>query len=287
MSDQGRRHELLTTSAVLIALSTTTVVLRLTVRFFIVKKPGMDDYMMLGSTLFNVGYLVCIVCIQADGLGFPMRTLTSENMRSFLKLSIVIEVIYYTIILFIKISIVFMYLRFAVSKTFRRFCYGTIAIQTLLFMASVTGTLRQCRPLEKVWDVPRLVSGTCINSTAFFYAISSLNISTDIWILGLPIPTLRAIHICRREKYGLYCVFGIGIFATALSIVRLQSIYTYTLSIDPIHDGILINLWSIIEINSAIVCANIPALKILFTPRLLIEQTRTNNRSTCFGSLEA
>jgi hypothetical protein len=41
-----------------------------------------------------------------------------------------------------------------------------------------------------------------------------------------------------------------------------------------------VNLWSIIEVNSAIVCANIPALKPLFKPRSLLESFRGCKRSS-------
>jgi hypothetical protein len=56
-----------------------------------------------------------------------------------------------------------------------------------------------------------------------------------------------------------------GVFSCIASIVRLQSIRTYTQSADPFYDSVQINLWSIIEVNIGIICASIPALKPLIS----------------------
>ena len=90
-------------------------------------------------------------------------------------------------------------------------------------------------------------------------------------IFALPIKTLININRPRNEKIALVCVFGVGTFATIVAIVRLHTIYTYTLAADPFQQSILVNLWSVIEINVAIACASAPALKPLFTPQALRE----------------
>lgn len=49
------------------------------------------------------------------------------------------------------------------------------------------------------------------------------------------------------------------------SIVRLYTIGKFTRSTDPFYDAIPINIWSFVEINAAIICASVPAMKPLFT----------------------
>ncbi|KAI1844222.1 hypothetical protein JX265_010279 [Neoarthrinium moseri] len=240
---------------------------------------GWDDGMIIVATLISIVYFIMLLISKQHKLGYEMKMLTVENMVALLKATYAVEFVYYTIVYTIKASIVFMYLRFAVSKIFRQLCYGTLVLLTVFYVVCVAGVLAQCRPIHKVWDITGLVAGTCINTTAFFYFTSGFNIITDVWIILLPIPTLRSIQITHREKVVLYFVFGIGAFSTALSCVRLQSIYTYTLATDPFHDGVWVNLWSIIEVNSAIVCATIPALKPLFKPRRLLESVRGGNKS--------
>ncbi|KAI0126043.1 integral membrane protein [Xylariales sp. AK1849] len=277
-ADQARQDGLIVTSAILTSLSTTLILLRCAVRFGVIRKPGWDDVMIIAGTLFTIGYLIILLVMRSNKIGFPMTTLTRDNMISLLKSAFATEVMYYTIIFTIKSSILFMYLRFAVSKVFRYLCHGTLILLAVFFLICIFGTVGQCRPLDKAWDISRTMPGTCTNTTAFFYFTSGFNIVTDFWILLLPILTLRKIHIPPWEKWALYCVFGIGSFATALSCVRLQSIYRYTLAADPFHDAISVNLWSMIEINTALVCANIPALKPLFKPRSLMESVRGSIR---------
>lgn len=96
-------------------------------------------------------------------------------------------------------------------------------------------------------------------------ATSAFNIITDIWILGLPIHTLRSILRPNREKIALFLIFGAGTFAPISSIVRLHTIYRYTLATDPFKESILVNLWSIIEVCVGVACASVPALKPVFS----------------------
>ncbi|KAI8163085.1 hypothetical protein K4K49_001473 [Colletotrichum sp. SAR 10_70] len=123
------------------------------------------------------------------------------------------------------------------------------------------------------------VEGMCINTTAFFYFTSGFNILTDIWILILPIKTLSGILRPRREKIALAIIFGVGAFATITSIIRLHTIYTYTLAKDLFQESILVNVWSMLEINIGIICASVPALKPLFTPRALRDAVNRNKRT--------
>ncbi|KXH39162.1 integral membrane protein [Colletotrichum nymphaeae SA-01] len=108
------------------------------------------------------------------------------------------------------------------------------------------------------------------------FVTSGFNIVTDIWILVLPIKTLMGILRPRREKIALGIIFGVGVLATITSIVRLHTIYTYTLAKDLFQESILINIWSMLEINIGIICASVPALKPLFTPRALREAANRN-----------
>lgn len=72
-------------------------------------------------------------------------------------------------------------------------------------------------------------------------ATSGVNIVTDFWIIALPIKTLNGFNRPLQEKIALGFIFGTGIFAAIMSVVRLQSIYTYTLATDPFRDAIAVS----------------------------------------------
>lgn len=78
-------------------------------------------------------------------------------------------------------------------------------------------------------------------STDSRIATSGVNIITDFWIIALPIRTLNGFNRPLREKIALALIFGAGTFAAIMSVVRLQSIYTYTLATDPFRDAIAVS----------------------------------------------
>lgn len=128
-----------------------------------------------------------------------------------------------------------------VSHVTRILCKCTIVFHVAFFIVCFVVTACQCLPVHKFWAIPPdSVEGFCINTTAFFYFTSGVNIVTDIWIISLPIPTLLKINRPKKEKFALLCIFLLGTFATVMAITRLHSIYTYTLATDPFRQGILV-----------------------------------------------
>ncbi|KAM7216426.1 hypothetical protein V8F06_008139 [Rhypophila decipiens] len=278
--DQHRQDGLIAVSVVMVTMAAIFVVLRCISRFILIRNPGPDDYLIILAMLLTIGYLINIFILRNNHIGFPIAYLTPENMVTFIKATLAIQVMYYVNICCIKTSILFTYLRFAVTNTFRKICLGTIILHAVFFLVCFVVTLAQCQPLSKMWDITKTADGTCIDTTAFFYFTSAFNILTDIWILVLPIKTLRSINRPTREKYALFLIFGVGTFAAGASIVRLHTIYTYTLSQDPFRDGILVNQWSVIEVTIAISCASVSALKPVFSSR----QRRMSRRAVALHS---
>ncbi|KAF2751119.1 hypothetical protein M011DRAFT_473633 [Sporormia fimetaria CBS 119925] len=249
------------------AVSVLIFSLRVYTRTRILSNFGKDDAAMLSALFFTIAYLAALFVARDNGMGFSGATLTLDQMQNLIKATLAIQCMYYVLIFSIKVSILFLYLRFAANQTFARSCIATIHVLTVFTIISILICLLQCLPLRKMWDVTSTIQGHCINTTAFFYFTSSFNILTDIWILVLPIPTLLRIQRPTREKLGLLIVFSLGAFSCIASIVRLHAIRIYTLSKDPFYDSVPINLWSMIEVNIGIWCASIPALKALVSRR--------------------
>ncbi|OCL04652.1 hypothetical protein AOQ84DRAFT_415628 [Glonium stellatum] len=253
------------------ALGSMAVLLHIITRQFIVRNFGADDWMMVAAMILALGYLAQILALRGNGMGFSGTQLKLDQMINLIKITLGIEITYYCIVFCIKVSIIFFYLRIAANRLLRILCRLTIGLLFLFVIVCVIVCLTQCNPLHKMWDFTGLVKGT-----------SAFNIITDIWIIGLPVKTLLKIQRPRREKIALFVVFGMGIFSCIASIVRLQSIRTYTLSADPFYDSVQINLWSIIEVNIGIICASIPALKPLIS-RGQHERARVTTRRSSRG----
>ncbi|KAI0884289.1 uncharacterized protein GGS22DRAFT_189417 [Annulohypoxylon maeteangense] len=278
--DYTQLTSLFVVSTVLTSISTVLIIVRVWVRFFALKKASMDDYMAISALIFTIGYLVALFVEKDNGLGYSMSMLTNDDMESQLKIAFAVEIIYYFVITSVKSSIVFMYDRFAISVTFKRICLYTNIFLLVFMVVYLIVTVMQCQPLQKAWNISRYTPGSCINVTAFFYFSATINIVLDVWILVIPIPTVKSLHVSKGNRRVLFAIFGIAGFGTACSCARLYAIRAYTQATDPFRHGVLLNLWSMVEINIAIWCACAPALKPVFSPRRFISSRKTSEQNS-------
>lgn len=94
------------------------VAVRSLIRFVIVRKPGYDEYTIIVALFFTIGYMIELLILRGNHVGFPASTLTIDNMLGILQTTLAIEVTYYLIIGFIKTSILCTYLRFGMLNRF-------------------------------------------------------------------------------------------------------------------------------------------------------------------------
>ncbi|KAL1895906.1 hypothetical protein Sste5346_005004 [Sporothrix stenoceras] len=245
------------------ALAVIFVTVRTISRFWVIRNPGIDDCLLILATLVLCGFLGGMgAAIVGNNMGYPTLSLSLSNIITLSKFALVVEVLYYFNICFIKVSIVLTYLRFAVSKTFKRLCYGTAAFHVMLCIASEFAVFFQTSPLSNMWT-PQGGFGSSyqVNILVLFYVTAGINIATDFWILCLPIKPLSQIRRPRAEKIALFCIFGAGLFASVASIVRLYAIYIYVSSEDHLRNGLSLLLWCMIEMSVAICCASVTGIR--------------------------
>lgn len=75
-------------------------------------------YSTHSTQLFAIAYLIAIIILRDNGLGFSGKVLSPEHMVNQVRTTLAIQVIYYILINTIKSSILFFYLR--IGKT--RYC---------------------------------------------------------------------------------------------------------------------------------------------------------------------
>ncbi|KAF1844422.1 uncharacterized protein K460DRAFT_163848 [Cucurbitaria berberidis CBS 394.84] len=274
-AEQARQDVMVGVSVAMTLIGVTCVALRVYTRGFIVRNMGAEDWTMIGAAVLTiVFFLELIVGAKEFKLGFSGMSITPEEMASNLKLILAVVVVYKMIMTLIKISILMIYLRLAVSRTFAHLCKATICLLAAYQLVVIIVVPAQCTPLHKLWDFTGQVPGHCINANAFYHATSAFHIAMDIWILVLPLRLILRIPRPPREKIALFVIFGLGIVSMIASIVRLQSLRLFTLSNDPFYDSLPINTWSMVEVNIGILCASIPTLKPLVSKA---QRHRTKN----------
>lgn len=116
---------------------------------------------------------------------------------------------YKVVITLNKVSILCLYLRIFIDKTFRWICFSGIAFIASSGMAFILATIFQCTPVAGYWD--RAIKGAhCIKSEPFWFSYAMINIVTDVAILALPVRQIIKLQLPRRDKIGLMGVFLIG-----------------------------------------------------------------------------
>ncbi|RYO80230.1 hypothetical protein DL764_009921 [Monosporascus ibericus] len=136
-------------------------------------------------------------------------------------------------------------------------------------VATITATIFQCSPIEKAFN--QTIKGHCINNGRFWYANAGFNISTDLIVLIIPMPLVYGLQIPRVQKAGLAIVFALGIFVVITSCLRTTTIHTQVRTTDKTFD-IASTMWTILEMNVAIICACLPQIRPLLVklfPKLM------------------
>jgi hypothetical protein len=101
-----------------------------------------------------------------------------------------------------------------------------------------------------------------VDSYKFFYGNSIPNILTDIMMMIAPLPAIWSLKLEMRQKISLSCIFLLGIFVTAVSVTRL--VYLVSLDItNPDVTWVFIQpqIWTVTELNIAVVCGCLPQLR--------------------------
>ncbi|KAI1213372.1 uncharacterized protein F4807DRAFT_456715 [Annulohypoxylon truncatum] len=222
-------------------------------------KLGPDDYTILvalGCALASDGIMLA-ACHY--GYGRHLTSLSPKYKYQAFKYFYLCQVTYKACINLTKASILLLYLRiFGNTKWLRWACRFVLTCVVMYCIASVTATIFQCTPVTKAFD--KGLKGTCIDNGHFWYANAGFSIATDVIILTLPMPLVYALQIPNVQKAALIMVFALGVFVVITSCLRVTTIDLQATTPDPTYE-IASTMWTIIEMNVAIVCACLPQIR--------------------------
>ncbi|KAI2617221.1 hypothetical protein GGS26DRAFT_585325 [Hypomontagnella submonticulosa] len=235
-------------------------------------KMGPDDYTILVALGFALSSGGIMLAACHYGYGKHLTSLSADYQYQAFKFFYLCQVTYKACINLTKASILLLYLRlFSNTKWLRWACRFMLTIVVMYCIASVTATIFQCTPVAKAFDKP--LKGTCIDNGEFWYANAGFSIATDIIILLLPMPLVYALQIPRVQKAALIMVFALGVLDSVVitSCLRVTTIDLQATTPDPTYE-ISSTMWTIIEMNVAIVCACLPQIRPLIVrwfPKLM------------------
>ena len=67
-----------------------------------------------------------------------------------------------------------------------------------------------CTPINAYWKEELDSGDRCFNASEVWLINGSLNIFTDVLIIALPLPGLKALMLPRGQKLGLMFMFVLG-----------------------------------------------------------------------------
>ncbi|ETS73770.1 hypothetical protein PFICI_14716 [Pestalotiopsis fici W106-1] len=254
------------------ALSLLSILQRLYVRVFIMKKLQMDDAFLLVAYIFSVVLQCLIIRDFARGImGTHIWEMPITKFYQFLKDLYQLPILYNPIQCGAKLSLLLVYQRLAPLKWYKLTVWTTAAIIVISSTVLLFITIFPCQPVQAAWDLT-ITDYQCVNRQAVYKAQAIMGAITDAMVLLVPIPVVVSLHIPRRQKFGLVCFFGIGAITVFTSIMRLIQLIKSFDTTDQTWGGGVVLLWIFAEANLSIICASLPTVKIFIrhvAPRLL------------------
>lgn len=209
--DAGKSYNIL--SITLGCISAAVLLLRLGYKLFIAKIPlGWDDYMIFFTVLAGVpGTVITSLGTIANGLGRDIWTLTPAQITDFVYWFYFMEWLYFLSLGFLKLSLLFFYLKIFPTKSTRIMLWATIAYTVLWAVIFALVAVFNCNPISYYWtNWDHEHTGTCLDTNAIGWANAATSIAEDVWMLAIPLAQLRGLQLHMKKKIGVAIMFCTG-----------------------------------------------------------------------------
>jgi len=116
-------------------------------------------------------------------------------------------------LIFVKVSILLLYLRIFDSSRTRYGCYILLGVVITYGAFLILSSIFSCWPIGRFWD--NRIPGHCIPGPPLWYGNAAANIATDLAIFILPLKTIYGLKLPRGQKISLCFVFTLGFLYVA------------------------------------------------------------------------
>jgi hypothetical protein len=242
-------------SYVSIALSWVFVLTRFAFKILDKFPIELDDWTILASAI--AGTTTTTVTSRGTikyGLGRDLWTLEPDEITRMLLYFEITAVLYFIGLTFLKLSIIFFYIKVFPTPKAQRLLWGTAVFTIVLGVVYVILTIFQCRPVSYFWTHwDGTHEGSCLSLNAIASSNAGFSIALDIWSLGIPLWQLRGLKMHWKKKVSVAVMFSVGTFVTVISILRLQALVDFTKSTNVSWGFYNVTQWSTIELGVGVV----------------------------------
>ncbi|TEA11261.1 Satratoxin biosynthesis SC1 cluster protein 4 [Colletotrichum sidae] len=249
-------------SIVLPTISAIIVALRCLARLLVTRQLWWDDWTALMALFFLFVSCACGFASAELGFGLHYWNIEPGKGKTILQLFYVMQMIYIFVQFFAKASICCFFARVFIDRQFHLYIRAFVIFMMTAATMFLFLVMFQCLPIQSIWD--RTVEGHCLSLSGIGFGGAALSIFEDLVLFIMPIPELLKLQLGPKKKLALVFMFGIASVACIASMIRLKYLISYANTFDSTWDNVDVVLWSSIELNLAIVCGSLPALRPLF-----------------------
>ncbi|KAI1453746.1 hypothetical protein F4805DRAFT_358347 [Annulohypoxylon moriforme] len=206
--------------------SSLTILVRLAMKWVLLKKFHTDDGLILVSQVFGIAQTIATSMEVANGLGYHLDTLTSDHVNAFQKSFYASNILSIASQAMSKLSLVFYIRVLSPIAIHRVLCWVLMGAILLWMLTSVIVLLFQCNT-PSFWD---FITNTCLNRLAMWYYINITNIVIDICLIVLPVTVVWQLQTRFKRKLVVMTCFTtriLTIAAVGWQIYETQTLADY------------------------------------------------------------
>lgn len=240
----------------MMSFMTITVIVRL-LRKIAIRSWSFDDN--FAATAGAIGLIQCGILHKAvlAGLGRHEESLLDGERNMYNRYNYAYQILFITTICLSKISLLLFTTRLTPNATTIRTGWIILGLIAVWGLATVFGFIFQCS-LPQPWNI---ISGTCRNQHALYYAAAAIDILTDIVLTILPLVILWTVQIQRSKRIVVMMVFVARLIVCLAEIPRLVYLGRYIESTDKTWFGVNVAIWTQAVTHLSIMTACLPSLQ--------------------------
>ncbi|RFU23570.1 hypothetical protein B7463_g12768, partial [Scytalidium lignicola] len=192
--------------SILYVLGTVTIAMRIYVRGFTMRAFGLDDWAMTAMLVFNSCQQALLYYFLQFGGGLHITQVMTEHPEwlPLLLKGLLAEEFWYIWMQFsVKMCFLLFYFRLSKASQFRMALWGVIGfhIATTVVIWLLYGL--QCRPLAAFYDPASYPGVKCLSTDVTYFVPYSLNMTTDLLILFLPLPVVWNLKMTLKRRLAV------------------------------------------------------------------------------------
>ncbi|KAK3314830.1 hypothetical protein B0H66DRAFT_481402 [Apodospora peruviana] len=166
---------------------------------------------------------------------------------------------YSTLVMVLKVAMLFFYLRLTqgLSRNYRMRVYIGFGIVMVGYLTSIIAVFASCQPFHKYWQVYPDPGHLCYPATSptIVWAGFAANITSDVYLIVIPLPLLWGSNLRMLEKILSTIVLGAGVFVLVCAIVKTVLVVS-----DEANGAELAGAWGTREAFVSFVITNLPMI---------------------------